>query len=211
MTTPAQSMQIWNRKLHIYLGLYFTVFLWLFSVSGLLLNHMDWRFAEFWNNRRQSTAERSIHSPQRGDDLARARDLMQQLGLSGEVEWTASRPTDERFDFKVVRPGLNIEVRADLKRKVATLQEIKFNFWGVLRTSHTFSGVQAHGIQSERDWYLTKLWSFSMDAVAAGMIFLVLSSLVLAWERRERWLGSAVAFVTGVAGCAFFVFGLRWL
>lgn len=209
-STPARFAQIWNRKLHIYLGLYFTVFLWLFAVSGLLLNHSSWRFTEFWNNRRQSTTERPIDPPPDGDDLARARELMRQLALSGEVEWTNTRPTAERFDFKVVRPGRNTEVSADLRRKVATLQEIQFNIWGVLRTSHTFTGVQSYSTRPERDWYLTKLWSFSMDAVATGMIFLVLSSAWLAWERKEKWVGSAIAFVIGLAACGFFVFGLRW-
>ena len=43
---PRRSWRTWNQKLHIYLGLYFLVFLWLFAVSGLLLNH-GWQFAEF--------------------------------------------------------------------------------------------------------------------------------------------------------------------
>lgn len=212
MRTPTnQFVQIWNRKLHIYLGLYFTVFLWLFSVSGLLLNHMSWRFTEFWNTRRQSTTERPIDPPQSGDDLARARELMRQLALSGEIEWTATRPAAERFDFKVVRPGLNTEVRADFKLNKATLQEIKVNAWGALRNLHTFTGVQSNGVRSERDWHLTKLWSFSMDSVAAGMIFLVLSSVLMAWDRKEKRVLSAIAFTTGVAVCGLFVLGLRLL
>ena len=52
---------------------------------------------------------------------------MSQLGLSGEIEWTVTRPTAERFDFKVVRPGLNTEVREDFKQKKASVQEIKVN------------------------------------------------------------------------------------
>lgn len=209
--TPNQFVQFWNRKLHIYLGLYFTVFLWLFSVSGLLLNHMGWRFTGFWDSRQQSTAERTIDPPQSGDDVERARDLMRQLELSGEIEWTATRPNAERFDFKVIRPGLNTEVRADFKQSKATIQQTKVNAWGVLRNMHTFTGVQSYGTRSERDWYLTKLWSFSMDAVAAGMIFLVLSSVVMAWNRKEKRALSAITFAVGVAACGFFVFGLRLL
>ena len=33
-----RTVETWNRKLHIYVGLYFLTFLWLFSFSGLLLN-----------------------------------------------------------------------------------------------------------------------------------------------------------------------------
>jgi len=32
-------LEAWNRRLHYYLGLYFLLFLWLFSFTGLLLNH----------------------------------------------------------------------------------------------------------------------------------------------------------------------------
>lgn len=50
-----------------------------------------------------------------------------------------------------------------------------------------------------------------MDAVALGLLLLVAGSLILAYERRERWAGSAAALSLGLAVSAFFVFGLRWL
>ena len=36
------TLELWNRKLHYYLGLYFLFFLWLFSLTGLMLNHQQW-------------------------------------------------------------------------------------------------------------------------------------------------------------------------
>ena len=36
----------WNRKLHFYAGLFLLLFIWLFAVSGLILNHPKWTFAE---------------------------------------------------------------------------------------------------------------------------------------------------------------------
>ncbi|MDO8544624.1 MAG: hypothetical protein Q7S40_29635 [Opitutaceae bacterium] len=204
------SVKTWSEKLHIYLGLYFLVFLWLFAASGLLLNHA-WRFAEFWPQRQQSTREQRISIPDATTDSARAADLMRQLGLAGELEWTTVRQPPERFEFRVARPGRTIDVKADLSRATATVQEIRVNGWGVFRTLHTFTGVRINAPTSERDWILTKLWSFSMDAVAAGMVLLVITSLVLAYGRREKWISSAIALVSGILLCGFFVFGLRWL
>ncbi len=37
-----RALEVWNRKLHYYLGLYFLFFLWLFSLTGLMLNHQQW-------------------------------------------------------------------------------------------------------------------------------------------------------------------------
>lgn len=207
---PRRAWKSWNQKVHIYLGLYFLVFLWLFAVSGLLLNHA-WRFADFWPHRQQSTREQSVTVPNASADLLRAQDLMRQLGLAGEIEWTATRPTPQRFEFRVQRPGRTAEVRVDLEKQSATIQDIRVNGWGVFRTLHTFTGTRANTPSAGRDWWLTKLWSFSMDALAVGLVLLVVTSVILAIERRDKWAGGAVALGLGVLACGFFVFGLRWL
>lgn len=211
MSPPGlQQLSTWNRKLHICLGLYFLVFLWLFAISGLLLNHA-WSFTEFWSRRQQSTTVHAIEVSTSADDLNRARTLMKQLGIAGEIEWTTIQPAKELFDFRVVRPGRIMEVKADLGKSTATVQEIRVNVWGVVRMLHTFTGRQANGLRSERDWLLTKLWALSMDALAMGLIVLVGSSLIMAHERREKWLESGMALGFGLALGLFFVFGLRWL
>lgn len=210
MSLLSQKLKVWNLKLHLYLGLYFLVLLWLFTVSGLLLNH-GWPFTEFWSQRQQSTNMHRIVPPTAVSDLGRARDLMKQLRLAGEIEWTTTQSANDRFDFRVVRPGRIVEVKADFGKQTATVQETRVNGWGIVRMLHTFSGVQQTALRAERDWRLTKLWSFSMDALAVGLMLLVLSSLVMAYERREKWLGAAVALGVGVLVCGFFVFGLRWL
>ncbi len=206
----ARSLVEWNKKVHIYLGLYFIVFLWLFAASGLVLNH-SWRFTEFWDQRGQSTTEHPIARPLADTDLGRARDLMKQLDIGGEIEWTTTRPTPDRFDFRVVHPGRILDVKADFGKQTAAVQEIRVNGWGVFRMLHTFTGVRPGPTGGTRDWWLTHLWSFSMDALAVGMILLVLSSYVMACERREKWLLAGITAGVGLLVCGFFVFGLRWL
>jgi len=205
-----RSWKAWNQKIHIYLGLYFLIFLWLFALSGLLLNH-GWQFAEFWSQRKQSSREQSISLPTTSTDLLRAQDVMRQLGLTGEIEWMATRPASERFEFRVQRPGRTVDVRIDTAKQYATVQEIRVNGWGVFRTLHTFTGTRANAPTAQRDWWLTKLWSFSMDALAVGLVLLVLTSGVLAFERRDKWLGAGISVTLGILACGFFVFGLRWL
>src|SRR5215475_6494228 len=77
----------WNARLHYFSGLFLLFFLWLFALTGLLLNH-QWKFSEFWDTRHQSNFERAIQPPGLGTDLVQARDLMRQLGIEGEIEWT---------------------------------------------------------------------------------------------------------------------------
>jgi hypothetical protein len=206
----AETARRWNRKLHYYLGLLTLLFVWLFSFTGLLLNH-QWKFAEFWDSRQQSTSELDIIAPAPGSDLDQARDILRQLALRGEIEWTATRGDANRFDFRVSRPGHICEVQTDLARNRATVKRIDLNVWGVMRILHSFTGVRMDDNRNGRDWFLTSVWALAMDAVAAALILMVLSSLYMWFELRTKRLWGALALSAGLLSCALFCVGLRWL
>jgi len=207
----AAKLEVWNRRLHYYLGLYLLFFVWLFAFSGLLLNHSSWSFAEFWPNRKESTATQTIVAPPAGNDFAQATDLMRQLGIVGEIEWTASGTNANRLDFRLSQPGRVLDIKADYARQEATVKRIEFNGWGFMRTLHTFSGVRRGDARNERDWVLTRVWVFAMDAVAAGLIVMVLSSLYMWYKipQKRRW--GAISLLLGCGACGLFCFGLRWM
>lgn len=205
------AFKVWNRKLHYYLGLFLLFFVWLFALSGLLLNHSNWKFAEFWSNRKETTYERPVTVPVPGSDLVQANDLMRQLDLTGEVEWTATRNGDSRLDFRVTRPGHIFEIKTDLGQKQATVKRIDLNAWGVMRLLHTFTGVRTNDTRNERDWFLTSVWAFAMDAVAAGLILMVLSSLYMWYQLPEKRCLGAIILSLGFLIAGLFCVGLRWL
>lgn len=202
---------VWNRRLHYYLGLYLLFFCWLFVFTGLLLNHSRWQFAQFWPNRVQSTTEQQFRVPGAATEVERARDLMQQLGIAGEIQWPAAQPSSRAFTFQASRPGLVIEVKADLESGRATLQRTELNTWGVMQLLHTFTGVPASDTRNVRDWTLTTVWALSMDAVAAGLIIMVFSSYIMWYRLKAKRRGGIVALLLGVVSCGAFVTGLRWL
>jgi hypothetical protein len=204
------TVKVWNRKSHYYLGLYFLLFLWLFAFTGLLLNH-SWKFAEFWPDRTVSTYEREIEVPASGSDLDRARGILRQLGIRGEIEWTAVQSGSTLFEFRVNRPGHNFSVAVDQDTGRAKVEETKINGWGIMRVLHTFTGVRAADTRNHRDWILTAVWVFSMDAVSAGLIVMVLSGLYMWYGLPAKRTGGVIALLSGTAVCAVFVFGLRWL
>ncbi len=205
----AETARLWNRKLHYYLGLLTLLFVWLFSFTGLLLNH-QWKFAEFWDSRQQSTSEREIVAPAPGSDLAQARDILRQLGLRGEIEWTTTRGDASRFDFRVSRPGHIFEVQRDLAHNRATVKRIDLNPWGVMRILHSFTGVRMDDRRNERDWFLTSVWALAMDGVAGALIFMVLSSLYMWFELRQKRLWGGIFLAAGLLSCLLFCAGLRW-
>ena len=211
--TPFRAgLERWNRKLHFYAGLFLLFFMWLFAFSGLLLNHPTWSFAESWKNRQETNYEREIAalSPEVKGDLGQAREIMRQLGIEGEILWTTTRTDANQFDFQVRRPGHFFFLKADLAQQRVTVRHSVVNLWGVIKVLHTFTGVQMDDARQSRDWALTSLWAFSMDGVAAGMIFMVLTSLYMWWELPQKRLPGAVVLGLGFLTCGLFCVGLRW-
>ena len=203
----------WNRKLHFYAGLFLLFFVWLFAFSGLILNHPSWSFTEFWNNRKQTNYERviAVPGPEVKGDLDQAREIMRQLAFRGEILCTTTRTDPNQFDFQVRRPGHFFFIKADLAQKRVTVQQGDVNLWGVVRVLHTFTGVQMDDPRNRRDWALTSLWAYSMDAVAAGLIFIVLSSLYMWFGLPQKRLAGAFVLGFGSLICGVFCVGLRWL
>ena len=205
------TVLVWNRRVHYYLGLFLLFFIWLFAFTGLLLNHPRWQFAQFWPIRIQSTTEHTIAAVTAANDTDRARDVMRQLGVAGELQWPATQPANGLFTFQVNRPGFNVDVKADLQGGRATVQGTQLNAWGVMRVLHTFTGAPAADSRNRRDWTLTTLWALSMDVVAAGLIVMVLGSYVMWFRLRAKRLGGIVALALGFISCGAFISALRWL
>jgi hypothetical protein len=207
------GVERWNRKLHFYSGLFLLFFLWLFALSGLLLNHPTWSFAESWNNRKETNYMREIAAPGPAvkGNLGQAREMVRQLGIEGEILWTTTTTNADQFDFQVRRPGHFYFIKADLVQKRISVRQADVNLWGVIKVLHTFTGFQIDDARKRRDWVLTSLWAFSMDAVAAGLIFMVLSSLYMWFKLPQKRLPGAVVLGLGSLSCSLFCVGLRWL
>jgi len=196
---------VWNRKIHTYLGLYFLLFLWLFSLTGLLLNHPKWEFAHFWPERMESTITVPIGEAR--DTLA----VMRQLGLRGEVDPLPPSAGTEALNFRVARPGRIVDVRADLQKRQAAVKTIAVNGWGVVHMLHTFSGVRKLNPEMQRDWILTTLWASSMDALSVGLLLMVFGGYYMWYVQpaKRRW--GWIAVVAGLLSCAMFLFAPVWL
>jgi hypothetical protein len=204
----AQTFETWNKKLHYYLGLYFLFFLWLFLLTGLMLNHGSWRISQAANQRVEAKYERAIDVPTEPGELAQAQDLMRQLGLVGEIDWPPPPRQPGRLDFNVARPNDASLVRVDLAAGRAFVDHFDNRPWAVFRIFHTFSGARYNVAGTSRDWTLTTLWVFAMDALAIGLVVMVLGSYYM-WYRLKRTHTLGVLTLSlGLAACAMFLYGL---
>jgi hypothetical protein len=205
------KLEAWNRKLHFYLGLYFLFFLWLFAFTGLLLNHSQWEFAQFWPERTETSYERSIQPVDSGNDVDQAKAIMRELNLTGEIDWPSQRPVPGQLDFAVNRPGTLNRVSVNLAQSRATVQHIEINSWGVMNALHTFSGTRSNNPAAKRDWLLTSIWVVAMDALAVGVLLMVLSSYYMWYRLKQKRLMGWISLGVGVLSCGLFVVGLAAL
>jgi hypothetical protein len=195
-------IETWNRKLHYYIGLYLLFFIWLFSLSGLLLNHGSWKFAEFWETRKQERYQKPLRPVAGTTDLERARDILAQLGLAGEIGLDKRKQQPGRIAFRAGGPRRFYDIEADLAGGTASVHATTYNGWGAFRVLHTSSGARA-GQPAERNWIMTRVWSFAMDAVAVGLAFMVLSGWWV-WLRSGRHrIAGTVSLAIGAAACVY--------
>jgi hypothetical protein len=101
--------------------------------------------------------------------------------------------------FNVSRPNDSSQVRIDLARQRASIQHYRNNTIGTVRVFHAFSGTRVNQPDSHRDWMVTSAWVLAMDAVAAGLIVIVLGSYVM-WYRLKRrhalgWMSLGLGFL----------------
>jgi hypothetical protein len=203
MSPSDRTLEIWNRRLHYFLGLYFLFFLWLFSVTGLMLNHQPW-FSE--PSRREETSyDTPIVRPAGGATREeQTRDLMVQLALEGEIDWPPRQPAGH-IDFNVSRPTKSAQVRVDLNAEIAYVRHFANNRRLAFQVFHTFSGSRYTQPDSHRDWIVTSVWVWAMDALAVGLFVMVLGSYYMWWRLKERKTVGAIALVAGLASCVAFL------
>jgi hypothetical protein len=199
----------WNRKIHIYTGLFLLWFIWLFSVSGLLLNHGKWKFAGFWDQRKQSVKVFTVNIPAGLDSESLLNALMKQTKISGEV--SAVKLSKDSIDFRVTIPGHERNIHFDMKKGKCISKEIEFNWWGKIRTLHTFNGIDKTRPSERPNWIMARVWQYSMDGIAAGLIILCISSWIAWFKSKKYFLPGIIVLITGFAIAVYLVFLIRIL
>lgn len=211
MKTPSffKNIIYWNRKFHMYVGLFLLLFIWLFSFSGLLLNHSQWEFASFWKERKEKETIMPITIPAHLDSAALLQNFMEQLKISGEISNVKFTP--DSVDFRVVVPGTNRDIHVDFKQRISVQKEMNFNLWGKIRTLHTFNGADKANPETQPNWLVTRIWRLAMDGIAIGLIFLCISSWIMWYKIRKNYIWGPVVLILGFAGAIYFIFLLRML
>lgn len=192
-----------SRKLHIHLGLLLLIFIWLFSLTGLILNHGNWKFASFWEEREESIINFTVPDSVLKNPSPEAR-AMKFLKISGEVQ--LQQKTSEILEFRVQSPGIVNDIHIDLANGSGTKKVLKYNMWGKLRTLHTFNGMNKENPSQSPNWVITNIWRFAMDAIAIGLIIICVSSWMMWCQVRKEYKMGYVILISSFITAGYFIF-----
>jgi hypothetical protein len=193
-----------NRKLHILLGLFLLLFIWLFFVSGLIIHHSEWKFARFYENRKESSTVFIVSKGLFRDDNLLIRYIEAQLKIVGEV--SNFKKDTLSIDFRISSPGQFQEIHIDSKTGYGTMKATKYNFWGKLRTLHLFNGMDRNNPSVSPNWIITKLWRIMMDVTAVVLIILCLGSWVMWFNVRREYKLGYIFLAVGLIVTGYYMF-----
>jgi hypothetical protein len=194
----------WTRDLHLYFGLFISPFILLFSLSVFFLNHakVDTVTLTSVESDRSLQIPHDLDSAQGRDAIARAREVMRQLGLTGEVGFVRFVKDARHFIFPVSRPGLETTVDVDVDAASATVSSRKTGILESLAYLHKMPGP--HNVNIRGNWVWTQVWRLFADATIYLTLFISVSGIYLWYAlKAERRVG-AVLLAAGAAS----LFGL---
>jgi hypothetical protein len=205
MKQESKNLYFWSRKFHIHLGLFLLLFIWLFSLSGLLLNHgSKWKFAGFWDERKEKLTITPVLMNSKLDSAALLKSIMRQLKISGEISMVYM--AQDSMDFRVSIPGHERNLHINKKEGTCTQKELTFNGWGKMRTLHTFNGVNKNYPNIGPNWIVTRIWQFSKDLIAIGLIVLCISSWIMWYKLRKKYKLGLPITMLGLAISLYLIF-----
>ena len=185
------------RDLHLYLGLFISPFVLVFSVSVFFLVH-SWipKLApETARTRIVPALALPTDLPKlSGRPLVEAlKPILASLNVPGEIGFVRHLVQEETFVIPVSIPGRATTVTINLARREATIVTRETGLADALMTLHKSPG--GHGPDIRMNWFFMKAWRWFADATVYLTLFISISGIYLWYVlRAERKIGFILLF-----------------
>jgi hypothetical protein len=196
------------RDLHLYLGLFISPFVLLFSVTVFFFVH-SW-VPKFSSETSTTRVVSDLNLPTElqklsGKPLVDAlKPILRQLNVPGEIGFIRQSANDPQLVIPVSVPGRLTTVTIRLSNHEASITTRETGLADALMTLHKSPGQ--HGSVIRMNWFYMKVWQWFADATVYLTLFITLSGIYLWYMlRAERKIGFILLF----AGTLTF-FGLAY-
>lgn len=182
-----------TRDLHLYVGLFLSPFILVFSVSVFYLVHgYAQRPAPTASDAPHTVANLSVPA-----DIARLqgrarvealRPLLEQLGVRGEIDFVRHVAREHRLIVPVRLPDRDTVVNLDYDRQTATMTSRRHSLGDALVYLHKMPGP--HNVDVRGNSRLMRAWRVVADATVYLFLFITVSGIYL-WValKAERRVG----------------------
>ncbi|QOY87111.1 PepSY-associated TM helix domain-containing protein [Paludibaculum fermentans] len=186
------------RRTHMYLALFLTPWVLMYTASTFVMNHRAW-FKELYAGppkpavlEREMTYEGSF--PEGSTAKQMARQILQSLNLEGAYN-ANRRMKDDAVVIQRLDPITPRRLTFEPASRKLTIEKVPWESRGFLERMHRRRGYQFDSLADDA-------WAVSVDFFVVVMIFWVLSGLWMWWEMKlARRLGALFA----LGGAALFV------
>ncbi|WP_305830754.1 PepSY-associated TM helix domain-containing protein [Photobacterium leiognathi] len=202
-----KSVQLWARRLHIYISMALLLVVLFFAITGITLNRPEVFVSDSPNiTEQQLTLPTELFSSPQGDFVPNTKALLDYLSLHTNVGGTPSEVEvftdldgneliegEISFDYK--GPGYNATVFIDMTTAEATIESTHYGIIAVLNDLHK-------GRNSG------EVWKWFIDITAVLMIFFVLTGVCLLLPKKKtlitsmKWMGAG-SIITALIYLAF--------
>jgi hypothetical protein len=192
----------WIRDLHLYFGLFVSPFILVFAASVFFLNHG--KVTTLSSSAPETFPD--LHVPEGIEQLQgreavdRAREILPQVGLTGEIGFLRVLRKERRLVFPVAKPGLEATVDVDLVSKLALVSTRRTSWWEALAYLHKSPGP--HNVSIRGNWFWTRAWAWLADTTVYLTLFISISGVYLWYAiKAERAVG---LWLLGAGAASFF-------
>jgi len=205
-----KTFYVWTRDLHLYLGLLVSPFVIAFAVSVLFLNHakVDMRAATSVTTVRDVRIPAALETARGREAADRAREIVDQVGITGEIGFVRYVRKEQRFVIPVSTPGLETIIDVDVPSRTAVVSRRKMGILESVGYLHKSPGP--HNADLRGNWFWTRLWRWLADGTVYLLLFISATGLYLWFAiKAERRIGFALL---GAGAVSFFglLYGLAF-
>lgn len=206
ITKQKKNLIKWNRKIHIHLGLFSLLFIWLFGISGLLLNH-HWEFANSWERRKIISYDKIIEISHVREKHILVNEIMDKLNMNGSIVNLRYSTDSVYLNFIASKPGMRYDIQVGLNDGKTLIKEIKLDEWAVLRSLHKLRNPTQKERGERYQPILAFIWSFSLDIISVSLIIICLGGWYM-WLQipKKRFYLGLVSISGGFIFCIYFLF-----
>ncbi|MES2873975.1 MAG: PepSY-associated TM helix domain-containing protein [Bacteroidota bacterium] len=174
------------RSLHLYIGLFLSPLIIIFSISVLVLNHTEF-FKQTSPVRLLPDIQTHIDRiPIDTSDLRIAKSIIVKLGIEGEIDHIQNNA--DQISFPVTLPGLRTVVNVNKHTNEVLITRQNEGYLRATGYLHKMPGP--HNVKLRGNSGFIKSWTFLADSVVYLLLFLSVSGTFL-WYflKAERSMG----------------------